>query len=1656
MSKIIQKLNYSALNKPTLAVLILISFTLISINSSSQDIPLKIQQTTPKQKGALKNFRRCSTMEVMEEQIRKDPTLPEKWKAEGERQYQLYLQRQQQNNMRVASAEANPIIIPVVFHLVDAANTVNGISDRDIIEQVEILNADYGGNKLDQYASVVPPEIAARVGRVPVKFVLARKDPSGALTTGIERRSNTTPDHVSIKSFSTGGLDAWDVTKYLNVWCGTFTGADAGLLGISTFPFTSGQGAQGVVIGISTLPYAGNTSRNYYPDYSEGATLAHEIGHYFYLFHTFGDNAVCNNNDFQIQPGWPLPLGAGPEGDDTPMEKGTSSSPFVFGNPSMNYKDGCAVESFGMMYGAFMNYFDDRAMFMFSDGMRKRVEGCINLYRSGLLTTDGGTPPAGTTDAFMVNVSPRGLPERRSFVVNNTPLQAIVRNLGVTTLTSVRVNVAIDGGAATSTPFTLSLAPGADTTLNLAPISAAVGGHTLTVFTTAPNGGSDNLTYNDTVRSPIFIHGGTGALPFAESFNSGTFPPSGWVVFNPNGDPANTWKIDGTSGSLAAGSAFFDNYNISQVGTLDELITPAIDIGSAGGAVLSFRVANAVYDNVDVSTWDGLEVYISGNGGKSYRLAYKKTGNALTTVPATTDAFTATPAEPNKWREETITLTPYMIAGQKMVIKFRNTNAFGNNTYIDDIRINAISFNDAQVFNIVTPAQGSTAVCAPTTPVVTIKNIGSNTLTSATINVQLNGILVGSQAWTGSLTSGATANVILNSVPITPVLGSNVLQIYTTLPNGIADEVVANDTATSVFTRSNGINLPVIQGFETSFPPAGWSIIPPTGNTWQRATVGSSSNFSAKADFWNFPTGASFTLVSPYINVAGESTVILKFDLAHKKFNNVNDRLQVVVTNDCGVTFTTLYDKTSTTGLATTTEGSNLADGSFVPNAAENWRTDTIILTGAILSTGNIQVRFIATSANGDNLYIDNIDIDRQYQRDLTILSIPRPFKFECGTTVAPQAVIKNVGLENINSYEVVYTIDGGAQQVQAVNAVLNAGSSTTVTLPVSPPFALGNHVIRVFTRNPVSASGAGDQRQRNDSLSKSFTAKATVAALAAEDFESPSFPSPGWSIFDPNSNITWQRASPGFNSNNSAFIDNYDFDLRGQLDYVLSPTLNVANADSIITTFDVAYKYYFDGSASAFDSLAVVGSSDCGNNFTTVMFNSGGAQLASGNSADPYTNPVPGDWKHFRVAAGGAALTSGNLVVGYRNKNGFGNNMFLDNINISALFKRDLQVVSVDRPKGLECTTGFSPTVTVRNKGLETITAFSLTYRVDNGSIQTTNVTGVAIPRDATMSVTLNPALSGLTPGQHNIIVYSINPVTASGTGDQIMANDTLRKEFGIPNTAHAPLTEGFESSTFPPAGWVLVNPDAGITWARIDAGKNSDHSAYVNNFNYSTPGRIDELYSPQITYTGVDSIKLTFDVAAATYSYPGSTTIPVDTLQVLITKDCGTTFTSIYKKWGADLQTVNAPNEAQPIEFIPSGALNWRTETIELSNLAPDGPVQIVFRNTNNFENNIFIDNVNFITKTLPPRLKTEGVIVHPNPFQGQFTVWHYQPPSNLRYILVYNSVGQLMWSKQYNGNAQKSEPIDLKREPAGIYFVQLGYDDKNRNKSIRVVKY
>lgn len=139
---------------------------------------------------------------------------------------------------------------------------------------------------------------------------------------------------------------------------------------------------------------------------------------------------------------------------------------------------------------------------------------------------------------------------------------------------------------------------------------------------------------------------------------------------------------------------------------------------------------------------------------------------------------------------------------------------------------------DAGISSITTPANGIT-ICETTfTPVVVLRNYGTNTLTSVTINYYLDAAAPATYSWTGSLASGATTNVTLPN--FTTTAAAHTYTAYTSNPNGGTDGNATNDSKTNSFTVINapaGAALPFTEGFQAAtFPPTGWILTNPDAN----------------------------------------------------------------------------------------------------------------------------------------------------------------------------------------------------------------------------------------------------------------------------------------------------------------------------------------------------------------------------------------------------------------------------------------------------------------------------------------------------------------------------------------------------------------------------------------------------------------------------------------------------------------------------------------------------------------------------------------------------------------------------------------------------------------------------------------------------------
>jgi len=212
--------------------------------------------------------------------------------------------------------------------------------------------------------------------------------------------------------------------------------------------------------------------------------------------------------------------------------------------------------------------------------------------------------------------------------------------------------------------------------------------------------------------------------------------------------------------------------------------------------------------------------------------------------------------------------------------------------------------------------------------------------------------------------------------------------------------------------------------------------------------------------------------------------------------------------------------------------------------------------------------------------------------------------------------------------------------------------------------------------------------------------------------------------------------------------------------------------------------------------------------------------------------------------------------------------------------------------------------------------------------------------------STATNPTVSYATPGSYSVSLTVSGP---NGTSTETKTNYINSAGLSLP------VTQNFESAVYPPANW--TNNDAASnagSWALytgVGGFGNSNYCMYFDNYSVDAGGAYDEFRSINIDMTGIAGGTLTFDLAYQPYSL----TSYVDSLQVLVSTNCGASFTSVYLKSGSALATVTGTNTS---EFVPS-ATQWRTESISMNAFAGQN-VLLAFRNIGRYGNNLYIDNI------------------------------------------------------------------------------------------------
>ena len=343
-------------------------------------------------------------------------------------------------------------------------------------------------------------------------------------------------------------------------------------------------------------------------------------------------------------------------------------------------------------------------------------------------------------------------------------------------------------------------------------------------------------------------------------------------------------------------------------------------------------------------------------------------------------------------------------------------------------------------------------------------------------------------------------------------------------------------------------------------------------------------------------------------------------------------------------------------------------------------------------------------------------------------------------------------------------------------------------------------------------------------------------------------------------------------------------------------------------------------------------------------------------------------------------------------------------------------------------CNQGSSPSFTMTNEAETPLTSALLRYRLGTAAWQDYTWTGNLAP-GASTSVTL----TGISITQTGINTVNILAVNSNNGANQTNLNEgyaTVTVKALFDAASSLPVANTFQSATFPPTGWSVINSGAN-GWKLGTAGAGSTRSAKNNMFDY--PNAQTELYTPKTNLTSVSSPStLTYDYA---YTYYNDSYF--DSLRIDITTDCGATWTTLFHDGYEGLATAPANGSAA---FTPTAA-QWVNNSIDLTPFN-GSEVLIRFVAESGYGNNLYIDNVNITTATGVTQLDLSTFTLSPNPTRDIAEVRFGLDKAQSIKMLVYNTLGTLVQTQELGEltSGDHSVSLDATRLSTGSYRVVL----------------
>ncbi|MEO0898004.1 MAG: T9SS type A sorting domain-containing protein [Bacteroidota bacterium] len=875
----------------------------------------------------------------------------------------------------------------------------------------------------------------------------------------------------------------------------------------------------------------------------------------------------------------------------------------------------------------------------------------------------------------------------------------------------------------------------------------------------------------------------------------------------------------------------------------------------------------------------------------------------------------------------------------------------------------------------------------PTT--VTVNLTGGNTGTlSATIN-------------SGSLAIGAKDTILISSTVDLSMGGVTDIEAYTTATADVSNQ---NDSTSASVTVPASVGSTIadvdFDGFNGSnlnsvFPQ--WDEANGLGNapssfgasSWGSGPFGNDATnpngTSARINLWatflagEWMVGPIFT---PQVNT------VFSFDLAVTQFGSSaagtfspDDSLKVLISTDCGASYTTL---------------GAYGESNVISNTGQTEIYDLSAYAGQ-----KVQIAFYADDGTGFGpediyVYIDNINVKQLVPVDAQMNAFLAP-----GAGCLGNAEEVTVRVENVGSSALDFTVDPMTVSVDITGPTPQTFSTTisTGTLAVG-----GTFDVNVTNAADLSAPGtydlvaynsiATDGDLTNDTTSTSVTNEPSAGVnLNPVDFTGYNGINidtqfPGWTEWEgvgqPQSVSNFSSWTSDDFGNDATSPNGTAIKLNifstGLAEWFLSPKFTATTQSKLV--YDVVFTEWANTNPTFLgldDTVGVYISADCGQSFQLVRLYDNTTAVSNTGQSDTVDL---------------AAFNGQDIIVGFYGTTGpnFGgdNDIMFDNINIKQILTVEAQASAIVAPASAGCLgTNEDITIQVTNVG-----AAAIDFAVDT---MTLNV-DVAGPTPQSFSSEIN---SGVLPVGVSVdyVVTSSGDFSVAGTytitgslsldEDIVTVNDTttlsVTNEPSVGATVGPVDFVGYSGFDLPTAfpGWKEFDSENGqptvendfSPWTNDDFGNTALPQGISAKFNIFSTNRDGWIISPKFT-PDTNSVLL-FDIAMTQWNNTNAGTLGLDdSVGVYISTDCGANFVPaiIY-----DVNTVfSTTGETDTVD------LNGFTgQDIIIGFYATSGP------GFDGADNDVFIDNIN-IKQLFPvdlsvsafPDLPTGDLACSPSP--------------------------------------------------------------------------